>query len=429
MRRVSANFDTGTLIEVNATLGTPVASTNQAYQGLYSCRLSGSGVNEAIQWGTGFGANQAGMNHWASGMFYFASFGTGYTHTAIISFQQGGSPFTHYYTLRMLPSGLIRIYTDDATTGRTARGTGFTASTGTWYKFGLRVKTVTAGNDEVDFYVNDTLIDSYTGAVTATAPDIYGFAAKLDTVGTVATHPDVYIDNIAVNDENGIVENTGFAGSNIRQIGVVDEATGASVADYRTRERTLNSKTLDEQYLLYEEGRVISFVGLYQSGVFTPANAAPGATTGNFYLVNNPASSIFVALRRVDFQWNLISTTGTIGIRYGLERFTTTTAATAAEAVFAQTDSAETHDANVDLVTASTGMTITNGNLFWSVVAPAVVTVGPTTPVQHHYDPEQDGRIILAPGEGVKLRQLDASTASDGRRLSVNFAWSEFTVP
>lgn len=214
-----------------------------------------------------------------------------------------------------------------------------------------------------------------------------------------------------------------------RVIGVTDVAPAADVAEYRTRERTVGGNTAVEQFLLNEDDRQISFVGLYQSGVFTPANAAPGATTGNFYLVNNPASSVLVAIRRVDFQWTVVSVTGTAGIRFGLERFTTTTAATAAEAALVAADSAQAHDANVKLVTASTGMTITNGVTAWSLVAPTMILVGSPVPNQHHFDPSQDGRIILAPGEGVKLRQLDASTASDGRRLSVNFAWSEFTVP
>lgn len=211
-----------------------------------------------------------------------------------------------------------------------------------------------------------------------------------------------------------------------RLVGVTDQASGAGVAEVRARERTVGGNTVAEQYVIPIRERVVSYVGIYSSAVVSGLAAAPATTAANFYLTNNPGSGVLVAVRRAEAEQLLTAASVTV-TRFGIEKFTTTTSATAAEATFVARDTTEAHSPSVKLTTASTGLTIANNVPAFAWLAPTMVTSGAMVPVTNEWEPSDDGMVILRAGQGILFRQLDAGATT--QRVQVDMAWEEFTLP
>ena len=212
----------------------------------------------------------------------------------------------------------------------------------------------------------------------------------------------------------------------VRGVGVADQPAGAGIAEIRARERTVDGGTYAEQYVIPTRERVVSHVGIFSSAIIAGLAAAPAVTAANFYLVNNPGSGVLVALRRAECEMLLTAVSAT-PTRFSIEKFTTTTAATAADTGFVSVDSTQSKNASVKLVTASTGLTIANNVPAFSWMAPTMVTSGAMVPVTNEWEPNEEAMLILRAGQGILFRQIDAGTVNI--RAQVDLAWEEFTLP
>lgn len=173
-------------------------------------------------------------------------------------------------------------------------------------------------------------------------------------------------------------------------------------------------------------------LGIYYagSGPHQLAAAADAATGGRVWLVNT-SSTIAVALKQILF--TCVSGTALVTLsfpRINVERMTftgTPSGATIAPALRDSTDAAATGT----LRTASTGMTITAGNVLKNFSPVTVLTaVGVSMPAEQRYDMQThvDDRVILRQNEGIVVRQADAGTTLDTRRFFLDFRWEEYTL-
>lgn len=210
-----------------------------------------------------------------------------------------------------------------------------------------------------------------------------------------------------------------------------DDSTGKKL---RTRQRTVGANTVEEQFIICESARVRSGVYACHTGAHLVLAAADAATglAGRWWLLNPVGSTVLVALRRVELQSQIGSTLATpTSPRLAVERFAFTGAASGATVSAAKLASSHANAA-ATVRSASTGLTITGGTTttmfgFLPVAAATGVGANPTSTAD--WNPDENGMPILAAGEGILLRQLDAGTASDTRRYVTNIVWEEFQVP
>lgn len=205
-----------------------------------------------------------------------------------------------------------------------------------------------------------------------------------------------------------------------------------------TRQRNVTiggaTATVLEQRVIPISERVRSGVYVAEPGPQTVLGTADAAPAGRWFLINPVGSGLFVALRRVDFMSQIGSALITpTSPRVQLCRFAFT--GTATGAAVSPANSRTANPANVgSLRTASTGLTITVGNPFYSFLPVAslsatAASVAALPSSEDTYAPSEEEMQVLAPGEGVYLRQPDAGTTSDTRRYVTNVAWEEFTLP
>lgn len=216
-----------------------------------------------------------------------------------------------------------------------------------------------------------------------------------------------------------------------RPVGVTDQASGAGVAEVRTRERTVGGNTVAEQYVIPIRERVLTAVVLY-SILGTVAAAAQAANTGGtFWIANHVSSGLHLAIRRVNFASQHGSALATpTSPRIQLIRGTFTGTPTGATVTGAKTRSADTAGSGWSVRSAITGMTVTEVAPAFSFQPVAALTaVGACPPAYEDWNPEDEGMIQLEPGEVISCRQVDAGTTSDTRRFVVNFAVEEYTLP
>lgn len=216
----------------------------------------------------------------------------------------------------------------------------------------------------------------------------------------------------------------------VRGVGVVDTASGAGVADIRARERTVDGGTYAEQYVVPIRERVTTAILLY-SVVNTVQATAHTAPAGFWWVFNHVASGVTIALRRINFssQHNTALATPT-GPRIALRRITFTGTPSGAAITGAKAVSSQTASANWSVRSANTGPTITQGaDIFSFFPVAAITAVGTAAPAYEDWNPEDEGMIVLAAGEGIVCMQLDAATASDTRRFVTNWAIEEYTLP
>jgi hypothetical protein len=211
--------------------------------------------------------------------------------------------------------------------------------------------------------------------------------------------------------------------------------TDSSGKKVRTRQRTVGANTIEEQYIIVQNERVITGIYIGHTGAHV-VQASAHATTGlaGFWWLTNPVgSSVSVALRRVEFMSQLGSALATpTSPRIVLERFAFTGTHTGTAIVAAKRATADATQV-ARLASATTGMTITGSavgaQLFAFLPIAGATAVGYTAATAADWNPDDDGQTVLAAGEGIICRQADAGTTSDTRRFVTNIAWSEFTIP
>lgn len=197
---------------------------------------------------------------------------------------------------------------------------------------------------------------------------------------------------------------------------------------HATRTRTEDAVTKHFPRVLPEDNRVRSGVFACQTGIHVVQAAAQAATAGFWWLINPVGSTVLVALRRVEFMTQIGTVLNTpTSPRIQLERVTFTGTPTGAQVTPARVRTADGAN-TATLRTASTGLTLTAGAAIYAFMPVASQTAGSGIPPgQGDWNPDNNGMIILAAGEGIVCRQPDAGTASDTRRFVTNIAWEEFS--
>jgi hypothetical protein len=168
---------------------------------------------------------------------------------------------------------------------------------------------------------------------------------------------------------------------------------------------------------------------IVHSGALAITELADAATDGYFWLINPLANTKNVAIRRVvcrtAIRTNLVCLTCP---RITVERLTFT--GTSAGAVLTPTKLETSESAATAIVTtAITGLTPTASTAITGFLTPCAMTaVGPGFVADQAFIPNISEEIILAPGEGVVVRQADAGTASDTRIVVVDVVWEEYLL-
>jgi hypothetical protein len=219
-----------------------------------------------------------------------------------------------------------------------------------------------------------------------------------------------------------------------RPIGVTDEASGAGVAQFRTRERTVGAEAVVEQYLIPTSERVRSFQGM------ATTFRIPGVTGSgqNFLSIFNAAgSSVLVAVLSIQIEVDY--TTNSMTMRF----FATTriTAAPTGGTALSKVafDTAESSSSSVTLLGGAsadgTASAITATPGADRAYRPHHTHFAAVTDLQQSRCIDLDAIPLLADedppylraSEGLLLALPDASSTSAS--IIAKIAWQEFTLP
>lgn len=220
-----------------------------------------------------------------------------------------------------------------------------------------------------------------------------------------------------------------------RALGVADKASAPpGIKEYRARERTVNSLTVCEQYLIRRRERVESSLTLYSVNMLVTA-AANSATTWRWLLRNPTGSGKTVALRDLSVTTQLVSNALAVpsGPRFTLERWTATGTASGGTTVTpARTDALQAPSA-VLYTAAPTGVTAAVVAAAFAFFPAVLLTATVSEAIQPAYQDYHatDPSVELAAGEALAFRQADAGTTSEAthRNVLTNLLIEEFTKP
>jgi len=171
-------------------------------------------------------------------------------------------------------------------------------------------------------------------------------------------------------------------------------------------------------------------VYFYHSGALVIGASADGVATagGGRIWVNNPVgSAVTVRIRKVTFRSQLASALVAVtSPRFTLEKGVFTGTDTGAAITPAKRRTADATAVGA-CRTAVTGMTISSAAVvasFFPIASATAVAYNP--PSEAIFDPGLEDYIDLAAGECLILRQADAGTTSDTRRVTCDFVVEEF---
>lgn len=173
--------------------------------------------------------------------------------------------------------------------------------------------------------------------------------------------------------------------------------------------------------------QTLTGVYYYAAGAFVVNAAADASTVGRCWLINPIGSGLTVRIKVIQFSSNMgTALAAPTSPRITVERVTFT--GTASGAIIAPAKRKTTDATNIgSLRTASTGLTLTAGNMVCSFLPIASATaVGYTSSSVERFEPDVEDRIELEPGEGIVIRQPDAGTTADTRRFTIDIITQEF---
>lgn len=174
--------------------------------------------------------------------------------------------------------------------------------------------------------------------------------------------------------------------------------------------------------------RNIRYSGRYHSGVLTGAASADGATSGRFWVINESASGLLLAISRVVVTSIPAAATTIAPTRITGERFTFTGTASGASGTPAPRDTADALSPSVSVRTASTGLVIAAGE----VVGAAVLSQAVGTPTNVFANPHAQelfggGDVFeFRQGQGFVIRQADAGDTDQKFAVDVDFFVYEY---
>lgn len=223
-----------------------------------------------------------------------------------------------------------------------------------------------------------------------------------------------------------------------RPVGVTDQASGAGIAQVRTRERTIGAETVSEQYVIPISERVVSNRGAVASfrtlgNTLSPQNI--------FSIENGAASGVLLALRRLSVQMDSTTATLAVGSQVKTSRptalptggtvltpvlFDTTDAALPASVVFRGATASDGGAATA--ITATAGATLWHQFVMRLATAAGQVLMDDQSliPALSEGDP-----VILRPGEALLVQIVQATAANNfaTNHHVVNCVYEAFTLP
>lgn len=219
-----------------------------------------------------------------------------------------------------------------------------------------------------------------------------------------------------------------------RPIGVTDEPSGAGVAQIRTRERTVSSEAVVEQYVIPVSERVRACQCMATTFRITGISAA---NINLASLFNRTGSGRLVAVKRLTVQSDATLNSGTIRNTRVTRITTNPTTGTLLTPVL--TDTAESHAALVEFRGANasdggaaTTLTATPGTPGWGQLTqrnPSGTVYeqqrspdNPLVPSFMSRDPN-----VLREGEGLLVTNVE--NASTTTFYIINAVWEEYTLP
>lgn len=206
--------------------------------------------------------------------------------------------------------------------------------------------------------------------------------------------------------------------------------TGNSGKRVRTNERTVAAEQVHEHYFIPTSVRQKTGVFLMSTGIITVVQTAHTSLQGFAWLINPTSSTIWMAIRRIEGH-SITQAAAAVATRIAVERvtFTGTPSGTLLNAIKRQTSDAGPQGV---AATTSTGLTLStvssNAPLYAFLMTASIGSVYSSVPSLLEWEPDEDGMLVLAPGEGIVLRQPDAGVASDPRRAVFNIGWEEYTL-
>lgn len=196
----------------------------------------------------------------------------------------------------------------------------------------------------------------------------------------------------------------------------------------RTQTRVIGSDTVHEHYFVPSTERDILGNYIALSGVFTVQATAQTFPAAFFWFINPIGNTPKIALTGIEVLSQIGSALATpTSPRLQFSTFTFTGTASGATVTPGKLDSNYASPTG-SFRTASTGLSITKvADLLCSLPIAAATAVGVAPAMMDEWMPSnEDGQIILRPGEGIAFWQADAGTTSDTRRIVVTLKWQEF---
>jgi hypothetical protein len=209
----------------------------------------------------------------------------------------------------------------------------------------------------------------------------------------------------------------------------------------QTQSEVIGSDTVHAHFFIpRQKAKVLGVYRAASAALQSVQAAAQNGTSTAFLWAHVPTavSGKKVRLRqlRIEFQNVGVTSMPTVP-RIGVARFTFTGTASGATQAGAKLD-ASAPTPVLDQRTAVTGLTVTldpsPGSLLSVTLVPAGLLAGTAASFAPHPSSvqwlmdgaaEEDEYLVLSPGEGVVLYQLDAGTASDSRRFAYSLVWDE----
>jgi hypothetical protein len=164
------------------------------------------------------------------------------------------------------------------------------------------------------------------------------------------------------------------------------------------------------------------------SGNLAIVETPHGPTVAFMYLVNPVGNTKDIGVYRVMFRTSTVTALVCLTApRVTVERmtFTGTAVGAARTVVKLQTASADT---TAIATTSIDGLVNASGPTITAFMIPSVMTaVGSGNTVDQEFVAKTGEVVVLAPGEGLAIRQTDAGTPSDTRKAVVSLFWEEHT--
>lgn len=222
-----------------------------------------------------------------------------------------------------------------------------------------------------------------------------------------------------------------------RPVGVTDQASGAGVAQVRTRERTVGGEVVSEQIVIAIGERVASYKGVVGS-FRTLGNAA---TPQNLFSIENAAgSSVLLAVRRFTVQMDATVVLTAVSCQFKVSRPAslptggTTLTKVPFDTALSSSSSVVVRGATASDGGGATAITATAGSTGWHQFAMRMHTaVGQVLMEDQSLIPAlcEDDPLILRAGEALLVQVINATAGNNAatNHYLVNVMFEEFTLP